>query len=152
MKPAAPPSISPFAAYSFRNVFRSSRVSLWSAESRSPNCTGAAVWFIGIVPPSSTSGADGEPGWRSTKKLPSRKMRGRIFRCASSWIGRPFSSSSIVTRAPPVAPSTASTFLTLPTSTPAIRTGEFGFRLLAVRKTASSSYGFANGLALVKPK
>jgi hypothetical protein len=57
-----------------------------------------------------------------------------------------------VTRAPPVASSTASTLLTLPTSTPAIRTGDFGFRLLAVWKTASSSYGLANGFDLVKPK
>ena len=29
------------------------------------------------------TGSDGEPGWRSTKKLPSRKIRGRILSCAS---------------------------------------------------------------------
>ena len=46
---------------------------------------------------SSSSPPDGEPGWRSTKKLPSRKMRGRIFSSASFWIGRPLSSISIVT-------------------------------------------------------
>jgi hypothetical protein len=33
-----------------------------------------------IVLPESSSGADGDPGCSSTKKLPSRKMRGRIFR------------------------------------------------------------------------
>ena len=42
-----------------------------------------------IVSPSSSSGAPGVPGVRSTKKLPSRKMRGRIFAVASACSGRP---------------------------------------------------------------
>jgi len=35
------------------------------------------------VPPSYSSGADGVPGWMSTKKLPSRNSRGRILSVAS---------------------------------------------------------------------
>ena len=61
------------------------------------------------------------------------------------------SSISIVTRALPEPSSIASTFVTLPTSTPAIRTGELLSRL-AESKTACSSYGLANGFCLVKPK
>ena len=44
-------------------------------------------------------GRAGVPGLRSTKKLPSRKMRGRIFSVASAWIGRPSSLIAIVTTA-----------------------------------------------------
>ena len=36
------------------------------------------------------TGASGVPGETSTKKLPSRKIRGRIAKVASSWIGRPW--------------------------------------------------------------
>ena len=121
--------------------------------SRSPNWTGAAVCVVGIgSSPSSSSRADGDPGSRSTKKLPSRKIRGRIFMVASSWMGRPVSLISIFTTAAPLSPLTASTSVTLPTSTPAIRTGELGLRLLTVSKAAVSSYGLANGLAFVNPK
>ena len=106
----------------------------------SPSWTGAAVWLTGIGrPPSGTSGDEGDPGWMSTKKLPSRNTRGRIFSSASSWIGRPFFRISISTRAAPFwRPVSASTFFTLPTSTPAMRTGELGLRLLAVSNTAVS--------------
>ena len=86
----------------------------------------------------------------STKKLPSRKMRERIWARASSWIGSASSFSSIVTSAAP--PSVGSTFVTFPTSTPAIRTGARGFRFWTFRNVACSSYGFANGFAFVKPK
>ena len=73
-----------------------------SEASRSPNWTGAAVCVVGIgSSPSSRTRAEGEPGSMSTKKLPSRKIRGRIFIVASSWMGRPFSSISIVTTARP---------------------------------------------------
>ena len=51
-------------------------------------------------------------------------MRGRILTVASLWIGSPSSLISIVTSAWSV-PSLRSTDLTLPTLTPAIRTGEF---------------------------
>ena len=94
--------------------------------------------MTGIVSSSSSSSADGEPGWRSTKKLPSRKMRGRIFSCASLWIGSPFFSISISTRAAVEFPPIGSTFFTLPTSTPAMRTGERGLRLFAELKVAVS--------------
>ncbi len=117
-------------------------MSVWSAVSTSPNCTGAAVCAVGIVFPLSSVGADGEPGLMSTKKLPSRNTRGRIFICASRWIGSALFFSSIVTMAAPspLPPSsTASIFLTLPTSTPAIRTGELGLRLLAVTNAPLSS-------------
>ncbi len=63
---------------------RSLRVSLFSAPSTCANWTGLAVRATGIVSPSSISPADGVPGERSTKKLPSRKIRGRIFAVASS--------------------------------------------------------------------
>jgi hypothetical protein len=43
-----------------------SRVSLLSALSTWSSCTGVAVFASGIVPPSRSSGADGEPGLRST--------------------------------------------------------------------------------------
>ena len=79
-------------------------------------------------------------------------MRGRILSSASFLIGSPLSSISIVTWAAPLPSSTGSTFRTLPTSTPAIRTGDFGFRLFTSLKTALNSYGFANGFAFEKPK
>ena len=41
--------------------------------------TGAEVCWIGDGVAVWRSGAEGEPGWTSTKKLPSRKMRGRIL-------------------------------------------------------------------------
>jgi hypothetical protein len=55
-------------------------------------------------------------------------------------------SISIVTRAAPVPPGSGSTFFTLPTSTPATRTGDFGWRLLADSKVAVNSYLSSNGL------
>ena len=117
-------------------------MSLWSAVSTSPNCTGAAVWVVGIVLPLASLGDDGDPGLTSTKKLPSRNTRGRIFIVASSWMGSAdFFISMVTIAAPsPLPPSsTASTFLTLPTSTPAIRTGELGLMLLAVSNAPLSS-------------
>ena len=45
------------------------------------------------------TGADGVPGEMSTKKLPSRKIRGRIANVASLWIGSPAFSIVIVTSA-----------------------------------------------------
>ena len=107
------------------SAVRSSRESLCSDVRTWSSWTGVAVWVILIVPPESSTVASGVPGLRSTKKLPSRKMRGRILAVASSWIGSPASSISIVSRAALV-PSTGSIVLTLPTSTPAIRTGELG--------------------------
>ena len=86
------------------------------------------------------------PGSTSTKKLPPRKIRGRTFSSASSLIGSASSDSSIVTRPPP--PSSASTSVTLPTSIPAIRTGERVPRLLVSSKSARSTYGSANGFHL----
>ena len=111
----------------------------WSEVSTWSNCTGAAVWLIGIVSPSSSSAAVGVPGSRSTKKLPSRKIRGRIFARASSWIGRPDLPIRIVIVTASPSPLTGSTFVTRPTSTPAIRTGDAFLRLLADSKTASIS-------------
>jgi hypothetical protein len=76
-------------------------------------------------------------------------MRGRILSSASSWIGRPCSSISIVTVAPSPPPSIGSTVLTMPTSTPAMRTGESGARLFTVLKLAENSYLSENGFACV---
>ena len=93
--------------------------------------------MIGIVSPSPIVGADGVPGCRSTKKLPSRKIRGRIFAVASLWIGRPLSLISIVTTAASV-PACRSILVTLPTLTPAMRTGEFSRIEFADSNTALS--------------
>jgi len=95
-------------------------------------------FFVDISPGSPSAPIledDGEPGLMSTKKLPSRNTRGRTFMVASSWMGSAeFFISMVTIAAPsPLPPSsTGSTFLTLPTSTPAMRTGELGLRLLAV--------------------
>ena len=124
-----------------------SEVSSWS------NCTGTAVWLIGIVPSSAISAAPGVPGSMSTKKLPSRKMRGRIFARASSWIGRPALPMVIVTmRGVAARREAGSTFVTLPTSTPAMRTGEPFLRLLEDSKAALISYCGLNGIDLVNPR
>ena len=56
-------------------------------------------------------------------------MRGRIFAVASAWIGSPRDSISIVTS--PVLPSRLIEE-TLPTSTPAMRTGDFEWMFTAV--------------------
>jgi hypothetical protein len=118
---------------------RSLRVSLFSAERTWSNWTGLAVWSTPIVAPSGSSPARGVPGASSTKKLPSRKIRGRIFALASSYSGRPLSrmaSVSVDERAPGLV---ASTPVTLPTSTPAIRTGEPGLMALESRNAALTS-------------
>ena len=97
-----------------------SDVSTWSS------CTGRdGLGHRRCVSPSASSGDAGVPGCRSTKKLPSRKMRGRIFTVASLWIGSALvvelhrhdgGVGRVLAR---------SIFLTLPTLTPAMRTGEF---------------------------
>ena len=93
--------------------------------------------MIGMLSPSESSGALGLPGFRSTKKLPSRKRRGRISTSASAWIGWPSSSTLKVTsaRSPPL----PETSVTSPTLTPAIRTGEVGRRVAAFSNVACSS-------------
>ncbi len=126
-----------------------------SAVSSSPNWTGLEVCWTGIRAPSFSFGADGEPACTSTNQLPSRKIRGRILSFASSCSGRPLSSISIVTIAP--APSgppalTGSTLVTLPTCTPATRTGDLILRSLAERNAALNSKRSANGLDFVNPK
>src|SRR5205085_5913797 len=107
-------------------------------------------------------GADGLPGRTSMKKLPSRKIRGRIARVASLWIGRPMSSIVIVTieavhcdcdLPSTLQPETGPTLETLPTFTPPILTSESGRSPLALEKIARTVYGLANGLAnFVKPR
>ncbi len=71
-----------------------------SEVSTSSSWTGVAVCVIGMgVSLSSSFGAPGVPGETSMKKLPSRKMRGRIFSVASRWIGSPLSEICIWTSA-----------------------------------------------------
>ena len=77
-------------------------------------------------------------------------MRGRILAVASSWIGSAESLISSVTSAWSV-PSLGSTFLTLPTLTPAIRTGEFGRSELADSNVALTRKPCVNGMSFVKP-
>jgi len=60
------------------------RVSLFSALRTWSNWTGLPVRATESVAPSSSSPARAVPGVSSTKKLPSRKIRGRIFAVASS--------------------------------------------------------------------
>ena len=104
------------------------------------------------MPPSGRSGEPGVPGRRSTKKLPSRKIRGRIFNRASRWIGSPRSCILIVTSEAVESPPTGLTSATLPTSTPAIRTGEFTWIALALSNTALNRYGSVNGMSLANAK
>ena len=132
-------------------VCRLRRVSCCSEVSSWSNWTGVAVWSTGIVSPSEIVGAAGVPGSRSTKKLPSRKMRGRIFSSASLWIGSPASFISIVMTALFV-PSWPSIFFTVPTFTPAMRTGEFSRIEFADGKTALNSKPRENGRFFVKPR
>ncbi len=94
------------------------------------------MWLTGIVAPLPISGALGLPGSSSTKKLPSRKIRGRIAAKASVWIGRPDSSTVKVTV---VALPSREVEITWPTSTPAIRTGELSATLAELAKVAFSS-------------
>ena len=99
----------------------SARSSTWS------NWTGVVVREAGIVAPSSSSArARASRATRSTKKLPSRKIRGRIFAAAFARTGRPRSRIAIVTVADCEPGLVCSTDVTSPTSTPAIRTGECG--------------------------
>ena len=106
--------------------------------------------------PSWATGACGVPGETSTKKLPSRKIRGRIANVASSWIGRPWLVIVIVTSAAWQAlwaladglqPGSGLTPVTVPTLTPAIRTSEPGWSPLALENVAWTVYWLANGLA-----
>ncbi len=122
-----------------------SEVRTWSS------CTGVAVRVTLIVSPVSSFGADGEPGLRSTKKLPSRKMRGRILAVASSWIGSPASLTSMTTSVWSV-PSRGLIDLILPTLTPAIRTGELTRSPLDDSKTALTRKPLVNGMSFVKPR
>jgi hypothetical protein len=61
------------------------------------------------------------------------------------------SSMRIVITAP-LPPLTCLTSLTLPTLTPAMRTGEFGLRLLTVSKAAWISKCDRNGIDFVNPR
>ena len=79
-------------------------------------------------------------------------MRGRILAVASVCSGRPSSSICSTTIAASAPSSAGLTSLTLPTSTPAIRTGEPGRIDLADWKTALTSNGRVNGMSLVKPR
>jgi hypothetical protein len=116
-----------------------SEVRTWS------NWTGSVPCWIGNVWPSLATGADGVPGCTSTKKLPSRKIRGLIANVASVWSGSPLCWIVIVTSAAWhwdwVVPFTlqwvtGEMFVTVPTLTPAIRTNESGRNPFALEKTA----------------
>ena len=76
-------------------------------------------------------------------------MRGLIFSVASVWIGRPLGSISMFTR--PALPSRWIE-VTVPTLTPAMRTGDLGWMLTAVVNTAFRRKPCLNGMCLVKPK
>ena len=124
------------AAVAGKRLLEAVRVSFCSEVRIWSSCTAVAVWVTGMSPPLERSGALGLPGRRSRKKLPSRNSRGRIVIVASLWIGRP--SSSIVNVTSAMFPCEL-TLVTLPTLTPAIRTGDFGFRVVAFSNVAWSS-------------
>ncbi len=109
-----------------------------SAVRTSSSCTGVSVCWTGNVWPPATS-RPRMPGVTSTKKLPSRKMRGRILKRVSGRSGRPLSWIRIVTTAPSSPRLPRSTLVTLPTSTPAIRTGDALRRLFALLNAALTS-------------
>ncbi len=138
--------------YPIRSFWRSSRVLVVSVPSTWSIWTGAAVCDAGMVYPSSASGAPGVPGRRSMNRLPSKKIRGRTFTSASSWIGSASSSSFIVTRTAPESAPADSTFDTLPISTPAIRTAWPCWIGGAFSKAALSSYGRVNGMSFEKAR
>ena len=96
------------------------------------------------------------PGWRSTKKLPSRKIRGRIAKVASWCSGRPWLEIVIVTSAAwqslrfcpsTVQPGPCETSVTVPTLIPAIRTSDPGRRPFALENVAWTVNWLANGFA-----
>ena len=78
-------------------------------------------------------------------------MRGRILAVASSWIGSACLLICSVTTDVSL-PSPASTLATLPTLTPAIRTGEPARIEFADSNVALTWKGVVNGMSLVKPE
>ena len=111
---------------------------------------------MGKVWPRETTGASGLPGEMSTKKLPSRKVRGRMAKVASSWIGSPWLVIVIWTcaawhalwfLADELQPGSGLTAVTVPTLTPAIRTSAPGTIPSALANVALTVYWLANGLA-----
>jgi hypothetical protein len=108
-------------------------VSVLSASSTWSSWTGSAVWVIGIVCAEESVFADGLPGCSSTNQLPSRKIRGRIFRVASLWIGRPLRFD--FHRHEAGCPSRLIE-ADLADVTPAMRTGDFGVDVDAEANTA----------------
>ena len=85
------------------------------------------------------------PGLTSTKKLPSRNVRGRIANVAFLWSGSPCLSNAIVTSAAlhragvcdaSWQPGAAWMLCTFPTSTPAIRTSDAGRSPFALENVA----------------
>ena len=105
-----------------------------SASSTWSSCTGSDVCVTGIVAPEESSGAEGVPGCSSTNQLPSRKIFGRILSVASEWIGSPLPSISMVTSATWLLSRLVE--VTVPTVTPAIRTGDLGRTLTDELNTA----------------
>ena len=114
--------------------------------------TGPEVWVTGKVWPSSIVSALGVPGLTSMKLLPSKKIRGRTLSVASSCSGRPSSFILIVTLVAGESPPTGSTFETLPTSTPAIRTAVPCCSGGTFSNTALTSNGRVNGTSLLNAR
>ena len=107
------------------SALRSSRESLCSEVRTSSSCTGVAVWEIFIVPPEGISGdarrARLEIDEEVALEEDARADLGRGVR----WMGSADFLIAITSTAALV-PSSGSIFCTLPTSTPAMRTGELG--------------------------
>src|ERR1700741_2660922 len=111
---------------------------------------------MGKVWPLEATGASGVPGETSTKKLPSRNVRGRMANVASSWIGSPWLVIVIWTwaarqgawfPADGLHPGSGLTAVTVPTLTPAMRTRAPGTIPSVLANVALTVYWLANGLA-----
>ncbi len=134
---------------------RGRRTGAWSGPGRAARCSRSGR--CRTRSPRRPRPPPGVPALSSTNRLPSRNSRGRSLKVASVLIGRPSSLISIVTIEAPVAASASalsppvtraaaaarrcSTSVTLPTLTPAIRTGESARRFGAEVNTALTSYG-----------
>ena len=107
----------------------------WSAVRTSSSWTAVAVWVTGMCRRRELGGARASrPKVEEEVALEEEARADLIW--ASSWIGWPSSSTVKVTSA--VSPF-ASTPVTLPTLTPAIRTGEYVLNVAAFSNVAWSS-------------
>ena len=98
-------------------------MSVLSTSRTSGSVTAVAVCVTGRVPPSSSSGADGEPG-RQVDEVVALEQDPRADLELGVLAERQRVVAQLHRHAAPAPSPFDSSFVTLPTSTPAIRTGE----------------------------